>query len=147
VKTARNGRPADSRTQRAGVLVVDDSGEIAGLYQRLINSEPDLVCVGTLHSADRLPEAVERLGPDVVLLDLTMPGTPPLVQLREVARRRPGARVLLFSASDDPATVEEGFDAGAWGLVSKYAAPEAVMHALRSVAAGEVVFPSGDDPE
>lgn len=122
------------------VLCVDDARDITLMFSHLINGEADMRCVGALQSADELLAEVERLRPDVVLLDLTMPGKDPLTALRELGARVPASRVIVYSGYDDTATVDSTLEAGAWGCVSKHSEPGAVLAAIRRVAAGEAVY-------
>jgi two-component system response regulator DesR len=124
----------------ARVLVVDDSGDIARLMCEAVDLQPDLECVATLSSADDLEEAVREHEPDVVLLDLCMPGRDPLDAARAVAACASSCRVLVFTGYSDPGAAKAVLDAGAWGLVSKLAPRDEVFEALRRVAAGEMVF-------
>lgn len=98
-----------------------------------------MACVGVLDSADALIERVLEARPDVVLLDLTMPGKDPLMAIRELAVAAPWCRVLAFSGYDDDERMMNIAAAGAWGLVSKDADPTRVTKAIRRVAAGEFV--------
>jgi chemotaxis response regulator CheB len=61
-------------TPKISTLVVDDSADLAEMLAILISGEPDMACVGTLGNADELLQSVEKRQPNVVLLDLTMPG-------------------------------------------------------------------------
>ncbi|HZW10507.1 MAG TPA: response regulator transcription factor [Phycisphaerales bacterium] len=124
----------------ARVLVVDDSGDIARLMCEAVDLQPDLECVATLSSADDLEGAVRQHKPDVVLLDLCMPGRDPLDAVRAVAACASSCRVLLFTGYLDAEAAKAVLDAGAWGLVSKLAPREEVLEALRRVASGEMVF-------
>jgi DNA-binding NarL/FixJ family response regulator len=123
------------------VLCVDDSPDLTALYAALINQEEDLTCIGTLPSADNLLDTVAELEPDLVLLDVSMPGRDPLEALRIVAREYPETRVILLSGYDDPQLISDAIDAGAWGLISKHGDFDAVLAALRTVSSGEALFP------
>jgi DNA-binding NarL/FixJ family response regulator len=124
------------------VLCVDDSVDISELIGRVIRDQPDMELVGALASADNLTEECARVRPQVVLLDLHMPGTPPLEALKELSAAAPAVRVIVFSGLDDGETVDRRVRAGAWGLVSeKWQRPDAVLDAIRRVAAGEVSVP------
>ena len=123
------------------VLCVDDSVDISELIGRVIRDQPDMELVGALASADNLTEECARVRPQVVLLDLHMPGTPPLEALKELSAAAPAVRVIVFSGLDDGETVDRAVRAGAWGLVPKVAATDAVLDAIRRVAAGEVSVP------
>jgi DNA-binding NarL/FixJ family response regulator len=135
--------PMEGRSQKATVLVVDDSEDISSLYRNVIDQEPDLECVGTLPDADKLVEVVLERRPNLVLLDLSMPGRSPLEVVRELAERCPDTRVVFLSGYDDPDTVRSVLDAGAWGLASKHGTPPDVLSMLRRVHRGEICFRSG----
>ncbi|HYE03070.1 MAG TPA: response regulator transcription factor [Phycisphaerales bacterium] len=122
------------------VILVDDSPDITGLYRRLVDSEPDMCCVGTLGSATGLEQLARGSGADVVVVDLSMPGPEPLEAIRALVEQSPGCRVVAFSGYDDEQTASAAYSAGAWGLVSKHDSPEALLVAIRRVAAGGVAF-------
>jgi len=130
-----------SDKDKIGILCVDDVFEIADHYSKLIDLEPDMVCVGTLDSADRLREVVPELDPKVILLDLRMPGKDPLEALRELCEAGCRSRAILFSGYTDSALISQVYDAGGWGLVPKDADPDFVLQAIRQVAGGEMMFP------
>lgn len=123
------------------VLVIDDSPDITEMLSYLIGVEPDLECVGCLHSANDLLENVQSLRPDVLILDASMPGKAPLTALEECATAFPSLLAIVYSGYDDPSLVERVIDAGAWGFVSKREDPDSVVRAIRTVAAGKVAFP------
>jgi DNA-binding NarL/FixJ family response regulator len=122
------------------VLMVDDTVDIAMLFRRLIDSQQDMSCVGLLHDAKQLEIEDERLQPDVVVLDLSMPGKPPINALRELSSKAEQPRVLAFSGYDDPSTKQKVFEAGAWGLASKNGDPRDVLEAIRQVHRGETAL-------
>ncbi len=124
------------------VLFVDDSWDFAQLYKHFIDGEEDMVFVGALASADRLVDTVQNVSPDVVVLDLRMPGRDPLEVLRDLSSKGCDTKVLLFSGLISEELRLEGAEAGAWGLIAKDEEPEAVLKAIRRVAAGEMVFSS-----
>lgn len=124
------------------VLIIDDSSEILALYRRLIDASLDLVCVGTLGRADTILSTVESLQPDVVLLDLRMPGRTSLESLAELSKRFPHVRTIAFSKYGDPTTSDSVLDAGGWGLVSKSEATTQVLDAIRSVSQGHTISPA-----
>lgn len=121
------------------VLVIDDSPEIAAILRRLIDASLDLVCVGTLERADAILSTVESLQPDVVLLDLRMPGKDSLESIAELSKRFPQVRTIAFSGHDDPTTSDSVLDAGGWGLVSKSEDTTQVLDAIRLVAQGQMI--------
>jgi DNA-binding NarL/FixJ family response regulator len=132
----------EKRPRKTSVIVVDDSADLTELYRSVLEFEPDFECAGTLQDADTLVELVQERRPDLVLLDLSMPGRSPLEAAKEIAERFPATRVVFLSGYDDPETVRSLLDAGAWGLVSKHGTPPDVLSALRRVQLGEVVLPA-----
>lgn len=130
-------------SSRIKVLCIDDSADVARLYARLVDSEPGMQCVGVLDCADHLTTEARRLGPDVVVLDLTMPGRDPLEALRELSAAIPDVRVIVFSGHSDRQTIDSAVMAGAWGFVAKHSDPMDVLACIRRVASGESSFPDG----
>lgn len=126
------------------VLWVDDSPDLLSAYSRLVQRTPGLEMIGTLLSADDLVSESTRLAPDVVVIDLTMPGKEPLSAVTELSGAMPNIRSIVFSGYDDRETVKNAVDAGAWGLVPKLKGglPGDVLGTIRRVINGEMCFPS-----
>jgi DNA-binding NarL/FixJ family response regulator len=120
------------------VLIVDDSPDVAASLSDLLSLQDDIVTAGVIHRADRLGEQVDSLKPDVILLDLSMPGADPLVVLQDLVSRIPDQGVLVCSAYEDPARMESAMKAGARGYVSKMDEVETIVRAIRTVAGGGV---------
>ena len=118
------------------VVIVDDHAVVRSGLKLLLDAEEDMEVVG---EAGNLQEAVFRtraLKPDVVLMDVVMPGASGIEATPAVLREHPAARVLVLSMQDDPTYVREAFAAGASGYVLKEAADEEVVGAIRDVAGG-----------
>ena len=122
------------------VLCVDDSPDIARLMHMSIDAEPDLSSVGFLLTADDLVDEVARSKPNVVLLDLTMPGKSPLAALGELNEAHPETKTIVYSGYDDEESITRAVDSGAWGYVSKHHDLKAILDAIRRVAGGELVL-------
>ena len=119
------------------VLVVDDHAVVRSGLRRVLDAEDDIETVGEAANAERgIFEAMEHK-PDVVLMDVTMPGQSGVDALPALLQSVPSTRVLMLSMHDDPAYVRAAFEAGASGYVLKEAADSDVVAAVRSVAAGE----------
>ena len=119
------------------VLVVDDHAVVRSGLRRVLDSEHDIETVGEAASAERAVfEALEHK-PDVVLLDVVMPGKSGIEGMPALLQAAPEVKVLVLSMQDDPRYVREAFEAGASGYVLKEAADTEVVGAVRAVAAGE----------
>jgi two-component system response regulator NreC len=119
------------------VLVVDDHAVVRSGLRRVLDAEPDIETVGEAPNAERAVfEAIEQK-PDVVLMDVVMPGKSGIEIIPTLQQVVPEARVLLLSMQDDPRYLREAFAAGASGYVLKEAADTEVVDAVRAVAAGE----------
>ena len=119
------------------VLVVDDHAVVRSGLRRLLDAEEDIETVGEAPDADRAVFEAIASKPDVVLMDLVMPGKGGIEGMPAVLRAVPDTKVLVLSMQDDPRYVREAFAAGAAGYVLKEAADTEVVQAIRAVAAGE----------
>jgi len=119
------------------VLVVDDHAVVRSGLRRVLDAEVDIETVAEARNAERAVfEALEHK-PDVVLLDVVMPGKSGIEGMPALLQAVPEAKVLVLSMQDDPRYVREAFAAGASGYVLKEAADTEVVDAVRAVAAGE----------
>jgi CheY-like chemotaxis protein len=128
---------ASPATAKIRVLCVDDSHDLTSILGQCIGFEPDMMSVGALRSANDLVKQVDALRPDVVLLDMTMPGINPLAALSQLTSARGGSesvRVILFSGSDDHRVATAGAHAGACGFLSKHAEVPMIIAAIREAA-------------
>jgi two-component system response regulator NreC len=119
------------------VLVVDDHAVVRAGLRRILDAEPDIETVGEAPNGDRAVFEAMDHKPDVVLMDVVMPGKSGIEATRAVLQAVPETTVLILSMQDDPRYVREAFDAGASGYVMKEAADDEVVDAVRAVAAGQ----------
>jgi DNA-binding NarL/FixJ family response regulator len=118
------------------VLVVDDHAVVRAGLAAILRSARDLQCVGTVGDAVGALELVERLAPDVVLLDLSMPGDDGVSVTRELRRRGLPVRILVLTSFSDPDLVVSVIRAGADGYLLKENEAETILDGVRAVAAG-----------
>jgi two-component system response regulator NreC len=122
---------------------VDDHAVLRSGLRLLLEREEGLQPVGEAGTAEDAIRSLPRLEPDVVVIDIEMPGMGGVEGAARIRERAPGTRVLVLSMHDQPQDVRRAFDAGADGYLIKAAADEDLVRAIRSVAAGErYVHPS-----
>lgn len=122
------------------VLCVDDHAFVVeGLRARLGN-EPDIEVVGGLDKADDLSRMVGELNPDVVLLDVDMPGRDAFEAIEDLVKSAPETRAVLLSGYIRDTYLDAAIRAGAWGYLSKKDEPSVIAESIRLVASGRVAF-------
>jgi two-component system response regulator NreC len=125
------------------ILLVDDHAVLRSGLRLLLEREDDLEPVGEAATAEDAIRSLPRLRPDLVVMDLEMPGIGGIEGAARIRDRAPEVRVLVLSMHDRPQDVRSAFDAGVDGYLPKAAADEDLVRAIRAVAAGErYVHPS-----
>lgn len=119
------------------VLLVDDHAVVRTGFRLLLHAHPEMTVVGEADSGESACQRYEELSPDVVVMDLAMQGIGGLEALRRIRAHHPQARVLALSAHDDPEHARRALREGARGFLSKRSAPEALLEAITTVAAGQ----------
>lgn len=119
------------------ILVADDHKLIRLGVQALITGEPDFEVVGETADSDETLRLAESVHPDIVLMDISMPGVGGIETTRALCKRLPGVRVLILTVHEDEAMLREALRAGAMGYIVKRAADSELIHALRAVARGD----------
>lgn len=123
-----------------GVLLVDDHPVWRDGVRADLEAGGGVRVVGEAGSADEAVAVAVRERPDVVLLDLHLPGVPGVAVIRRLAERLPSARVLVLSASAEEADVLDAVKAGAAGYLLKSATGAELIAAVAQVAGGDAVF-------
>jgi two-component system, NarL family, invasion response regulator UvrY len=118
------------------VLLADDHAVVRTGFRLLLQSNPEFNVVGEAESGEAACQVYAELNPDVVVMDLAMPGMGGLEALRRIRARDPQARVLALSAHDDLMHARRTLQEGALGFLSKRGAPEILLEAVSTVAAG-----------
>jgi len=119
------------------VLLVDDHAVVRTGFRLLLQAHPGTRVVGEADSGESAYRRFLELAPDVVVMDLAMPGMGGLEALRRIRAHHPQARVLTLSAHDDPQHAQRALNEGASGFLSKRSAPEELIAAITAIAAGE----------
>ena len=118
------------------VLLADDHAIVRTGFRLLLLSHAEVSVVGEADSGESACSAFAQLLPDVLVLDLAMPGMGGLEALKRIRSHHPQARVLALSAHDDSTHARRALSEGALGFLSKRSAPEALFEAVATVAAG-----------
>lgn len=119
------------------VLLVDDHAVVREGYRRLLEREPGIEVVGEAGDAAQAHEQALALHPDVVVMDIALPGSSGIEAMRRMLADRPLLRVLMFSMYDDAIFSSRALQAGALGYLSKASAPEVLLQAIHAVSRGE----------
>lgn len=119
------------------VMLVDDHAVVREGYRRLLEREPDIEVVGEAGNAAQACERALALCPDVVVMDIALPGSSGIEAMRRMLTDRPQLRVLMFSMHDDAIFSTRALQGGALGYLSKTSAPEVLLEAIRAVSRGE----------
>lgn len=119
------------------LVLADDHGVLRAGLRALLAAQPDMEVVGEAETADTAVEQACRLRPDLALLDVRMPGGG-LAAARRIKQALPDTMVLILSQYDDPSYLHQALAAGASGYALKRAAGQELLHAIRTVARGEV---------
>jgi len=124
------------------VLLVDDHGVVRAGLRSVLSATPDITVVGEASNGHEAVEAAERLKPDIVVMDLSMPDGDGITATREIVASGIGARVLILSMHAEEDYLVPAMEAGASGYVVKTNADRELVNAIRGLAHGEVYVPS-----
>jgi DNA-binding NarL/FixJ family response regulator len=117
-------------------LAVDDHPSVREGLALMFGDAHDLELVGSAATGEEALEAVERLQPEVVIMDVRLPGIDGISAVKRVAQRAPSVKTVIFSAYGNRRLLSDAISAGARGYVMKGSPPEDLMRAIRTVSAG-----------
>jgi DNA-binding NarL/FixJ family response regulator len=121
---------------RVRVLLVDDHAVVRAGYRLLLQNAPEIEVVAEAETGEAACQRFAELGPDVVIMDLSLPGIGGLEAIRRIRMRDEHARVLVFSMHEDTMFVEQALAAGARGYITKRSAPRVLVAAVKEIAKG-----------
>ena len=124
---------------RIRLLIVDDQELLRKGTRMVLDAEDDITVVGEAATGEEAVEAAARLRPDVVLMDVRMPGMDGIEATRRIVRSVPESRVLVLTTFDLDEYAFGGLRAGASGFLVKNTPPSELMAAIRAVAAGDAL--------
>jgi DNA-binding NarL/FixJ family response regulator len=125
------------------VVIADDHPVVREGLSALLASVPSITVAGVAADGLEAVQAAVTLRPDVLVMDVQMPGLTGVAAAREISRVAPGVAVLMLTMFDDDYSVLAAMRAGARGYVLKGAQQDEIVRAIRAVAAGEAIFGPG----
>jgi DNA-binding NarL/FixJ family response regulator len=127
-----------STTPPRKVFIVEDHPVFREGLVQVINSEGDLIVCGEAEDAEHALEAIPGLKPDLVLVDISLPGKSGLELIKDLRARNGGIKLLVLSMHDEALYADRVLRAGGDGYIMKQEDPEEVVHAIRDVLAGHI---------
>ena len=124
----------------ASILLIDDHPMLRTGVKQLVSMAPDITVVGEASNGEQGIELAESLDPDLILLDLNMPGMNGLETLDKLREKTRSGRIVVFSVSNHEEDVVTALKRGADGYLLKDMEPEDLLKALQQAAAGEMVL-------
>ena len=127
---------ATTMVQKLRILLADDHETVREGLRMILNAQPDMQVVATAGDGREAISQAERVTPDVVIMDISMPGLNGLAATMQLTERVPDAKVLTLTRHADSSYLQQLLRAGAAGYVLKQSRPSELLHAIRSVASG-----------
>jgi len=120
------------------ILIADDHGVLRAGLRTLLNAEPNLEVIGEASDGNDVLRLASELHPDIVLLDISMPGPGGIEVTRRLKEALPELRVLILTAHEDESLLREAVQAGAAGYIIKRAVESELINAIHSVWRGDL---------
>lgn len=127
-----------SAKKKSKIFIVDDHPVLTEGLEKLINHEEDMCCVGDATNATLALESIEKVKPDLVLMDISLEGTSGIELTKTLLLKHPKLLILVLSMYDESIYVDRVLQAGARGYLMKREATEHIMVAIRRVLAGDI---------
>jgi len=124
-------------------MLVDDHEVVRAGYRRLLESSDDIKVVSEAHSGEVAYEQCCIFNPDVIVMDISMPGTGGLEAIRRMIARDKGIRILVFSVHENEVFLQRALEMGARGYITKRSASQTMIEAVRQVARDQIFI--GED--
>lgn len=125
------------------VLLVDDHAVVRAGFKMLLTTDPRFQVIAEAERGEAAIQLYVETQPEVMVLDLSMPGIGGLETLRRVCNRDKAAKVLVFSVHDESVYIDRALSAGAKGYITKHAHPDILMTAISEIAAGGIYIEPG----
>jgi two-component system, NarL family, invasion response regulator UvrY len=126
----------DAKSDRVTVLLVDDHAVVREGYRRLLERHGDIVVIGEAADATEAQAMFLTLVPQIVVMDITLPGLSGIEAMRRMLDHEPDTRVLIFSMHEEVIFARRALQAGAFGYLTKASAPNVLVEAVHTIASG-----------
>jgi DNA-binding NarL/FixJ family response regulator len=123
--------------KKISVILVDDHAVVRAGFRLLLSSEPSIEVIAEAERGEQACQLYLDYKPDVMVLDLSMPGIGGLETIRRIYNRDNQAKILVFSVHDELVYINRAINAGARGYISKSSAPHYLVEAITQIAAGD----------
>jgi len=130
-------------TDKIKVILVDDHAVVRAGFRMLLSTEADIDVIAEAERGEQACQLYMEQQPDVIVLDLSMPGIGGLESIRRICNRDSSAKILVFSVHDEAVYVDRAINAGAKGYITKNSAPGILVTAIQKIAAGEMYIEQG----
>ncbi|HEY8035222.1 MAG TPA: response regulator transcription factor [Methylobacter sp.] len=125
------------------VILVDDHAVVRAGFRMLLSTESDINVIAEAERGEAACQLYLEQQPDVMVLDLSMPGIGGLESIRRICNRDSNAKILVFSVHDEVVYVDRAMKAGAKGYITKNSAPGILVTAIQKIAQGEIYIEQG----
>ena len=127
-----------NENRKIRILLVDDHAVVRAGYQMLLEQSDKIEIIAEASSGEQASKLFSDLNPDVVVMDLSLPGISGLEAIRRIMRKDPNAKILVFSMHEDTVFVDQALRAGARGYLTKSSAPKTLIKAIEEIAGGRI---------
>jgi len=128
---------------RIKILIADDHDVVRSGLRVLLQTDPEFAVVAEASDGDQAIRLVSEKNPDVILMDISMPGLDGIEATKRILQRHPDAKVVILSVHEGEEYVHQILTAGARGYVLKNAGKKEIIHAVRAALSGEPFFSPG----
>ena len=125
------------------VILVDDHAVVRAGFRMLLSTEVNIDVIAEAERGEEACQLYLERKPDVMVLDLSMPGIGGLESIRRVCNRDSNAKILVFSVHDEMVYVDRAMKAGAKGYITKNSAPSILVTAIQKITEGEIYIEQG----
>jgi two-component system, NarL family, invasion response regulator UvrY len=128
---------------RIKVILVDDHAVVRAGFRMLLSTEDTIEVIAEAERGEQACQLYLEKRPDVMVLDLSMPGIGGLETIRRICNRDSNAKILVFSVHNERVYVDRTMNAGAKGYITKHAHPEILIPAIQKIAQGDIYIEQG----